>query len=310
MSRYADAERLEAGPARSAKKSRDASVQIVDEGRRVGDRRACRPRPSNRGCAAVALEPLAAVLGELVAMLVEIVDERLAIGSAALDVAERVELERRSARGCRARRGCRRRARSLRRRPAGSRHADKLDVDLVELAEAALLRPLVAEHRPAGEEFERQVLGEPVGDDGADDAGGVSPGRSVISSPPRSVKVYISLVTMSLVSPIGPLEHLGELEDRRRRSRDSRSARRFARAVSTTWRWRRVFVGQQVLRAANRLQIGQRNLRSYSAALGRVSLCLGLFGFDLGGLLLDELDEMIDDRRPSPCRRDAGTPAR
>ena len=50
--------------------------------------------------------------------------------------------------------------------------ADHLDVDLVELPVAALLRPLVAEHRAGIEHLLRQRLGQPVADQGAADAGG------------------------------------------------------------------------------------------------------------------------------------------
>ena len=57
---------------------------------------------------------------------------------------------------------------------AGLGRAQHLEVDLVELALAALLRPLVAEHRPGGEELQRQLLGRAaVGHEGAADAGGV-----------------------------------------------------------------------------------------------------------------------------------------
>ena len=56
--------------------------------------------------------------------------------------------------------------------------ADQLDVDLVELAVAALLRPLVAEHRAGVEYLLRQRLGQAVGHQGAADAGGAPPGAA------------------------------------------------------------------------------------------------------------------------------------
>ncbi len=55
---------------------------------------------------------------------------------------------------------------------SGSVGADQLDVDLVELAVAALLRPLVAEHRAGVENLLRQGLRQAVGDQRAADAGG------------------------------------------------------------------------------------------------------------------------------------------
>ena len=54
----------------------------------------------------------------------------------------------------------------------GAGEAERLDVELVELPVAALLRPLVAEHRAAGPHALRPLVGERVLDRGADDAGG------------------------------------------------------------------------------------------------------------------------------------------
>ena len=70
----------------------------------------------------------------------------------------------------------------------------------MELPVAALLRPLVAEHRPGVEHFLRQGLGKPVGDERAAHARGVlGPQRDGIAAP--VLKVYISFVTTSEVSP-------------------------------------------------------------------------------------------------------------
>ena len=82
-------------------------------------------------------------------MALEIVDEGQAIGLPALLVAQRVELE-----------GDAVGAEAQRLQDVGAEgddldvahglgHADQLHPDLMELAKAALLRPLVAEHRPA-----------------------------------------------------------------------------------------------------------------------------------------------------------------
>ncbi len=97
-------------------------------------------------------------------MAAVIVDERRAIGLPALGIAERVELEL----------GARQDAELV--EDAGAdgddldiglrlRRADQLDIDLMELPEAPLLRPLVAEHRAVREELERQALRQPVRDD-------------------------------------------------------------------------------------------------------------------------------------------------
>ena len=50
--------------------------------------------------------------------------------------------------------------------------AERLDVDLVELAIAALLRPLVPEHRARGPQLQPRAAQQAVGDRGAHDAGG------------------------------------------------------------------------------------------------------------------------------------------
>ncbi len=49
--------------------------------------------------------------------------------------------------------------------------AERFDVELVELPIAALLRPLMAEHRPAGPDALWPLVGERMLDRGADDAG-------------------------------------------------------------------------------------------------------------------------------------------
>ena len=63
------------------------------------------------------------------------------------------------------------------------------------------MRALVAEHGAGVEDFLRQGLRQAVADQRAADAGGVFRAAEVRLSPPRSVKVYISLVTTSDVSP-------------------------------------------------------------------------------------------------------------
>ena len=97
----------------------------------------------------------------------------------------------------------------------GLRSPDQLDADLMELAQAALLRPLVAEHRAVIEELLRQILGQPARDHRAHHAGRVL-------RPQRDPLAAAILERVHLLGDdVGglaqrALEHLGELEDRRR----------------------------------------------------------------------------------------------
>ena len=87
-------------------------------------------------------------------------------------VAQRVELERDPVGSCRARRAAAPAIAISSTSAAGLRRADDLGVELVELAEAALLRALVAEDGAPGGDLHRHVLLPAVGDEGAADAGG------------------------------------------------------------------------------------------------------------------------------------------
>ena len=101
-----------------------------------------------------------AVLRQAILVALEVGDQHVAIGLPALAVAQRVELEH----GVPAARPARSRMCGAQRDDLDVGHglgrADQLDADLVELAQAALLRPLVAEHRPGIEEAQRQLLGQ------------------------------------------------------------------------------------------------------------------------------------------------------
>ena len=96
-------------------------------------------------------------------MIREIADQRRAIGFAALDIAERVQLQRGVFQDS---------DRIQNIRPAGQHldirlrfgHAQQLDADLVELPLAALLRPLVPKHGTLIEELQRQRLAQPARD--------------------------------------------------------------------------------------------------------------------------------------------------
>ena len=104
-------------------------------------------------------------------VLVEIRHQGIAIGLPAFPVAERVDLQH----------GLAGDAEGLQDVPAAGDHlgvgqrlgrADQLDVDLMELAVAALLRTLVAEHRAGAEHLLRQRLSEAIGHQCAADARG------------------------------------------------------------------------------------------------------------------------------------------
>ena len=85
---------------------------------------------------------------------------------------------------------------------ASARRAEDLDVDLVELAEAALLRPLVAEHRTGVQKNFSGAAAWSARDIGAADTGGVFRPQGE-HSPPRSVKCVHLLGDDVGVSPIG-----------------------------------------------------------------------------------------------------------
>ena len=188
--------------------------------------------------------------------------------------------------------------------------AQHLEVDLVELALAALLRPLVAEHRAGGEELERQLLRQlAVGDEGAADAGGVfRPQRERFAA---AIGEGVHL----LGDDVGGLadaarEQLGELEDRRRHLAIAVEARHVARRVDDV-REAPVLVGQEDRACRARAAACSREIalkeiveegigRRYSAAARCRSAFRRLRGLDLGRLLLDQLDQMVDDVwRPS-----------
>ncbi len=93
----------------------------------------------------------------------EMRDQRRAPGVARLRVAQRVELERDALDAERAQQLVGEHQQlDVRRRLGG---AEDLGVELVELAEAALLRTLVAEHRARSDELERRILLPALGDD-------------------------------------------------------------------------------------------------------------------------------------------------
>ena len=109
----------------------------------------------------VAFETPATVLRQLGNSSREVIDERSAIGGAAFRIPQSVEFEDDAVGNTKPLQDAMAEGDHL---DIGLRlrHPQQLDPDLVELPEAALLRPLVAEHRARIEEFERRRLGEPI----------------------------------------------------------------------------------------------------------------------------------------------------
>ena len=104
-------------------------------------------------------------------MCLEIVDQRGAPRLARFGVAERVQLERHAIADPELLQELMAEAQNL---DVGLRlgRADDLGVELVEFAEAAFLRALVAESRAVGRDLERRMLLPPFAQIGAADAGG------------------------------------------------------------------------------------------------------------------------------------------
>src|SRR5208282_1040959 len=131
-------------------------------------------------------------------------------------------------------------------------HADKLDSDLMELAKAAPLRSLIAEHRTAIEEFERHALGEAVGDHRANHPGSVFwPQRDFLAA------AVVEGVHF-LRNDVGVLadrsrENFGELENRRRHFGEAVELGRSPRGLDHPAVAPRP-LGKKILSTADRLQ--------------------------------------------------------
>ena len=135
----------------------------------------------------------------------------------------------------------------------GSGEAQRLDVELVELAVAALLRPLVAEHRARRPHPLRPFVGEVVLDRGADDAGGR------LRTQRQALAVQLVLERVHLV--LDDVGHRADAAHEQRRRLDDRHAK-VAVAVLAKHVADRVLenfperglVGQHVVHAADGLQ--------------------------------------------------------
>ena len=116
-------------------------------------------------------QPEPAVVRQLLPAGLEVVDQAFAVGGAAVAVAEGVELQRAGPADVQLVEDVGRELDDLD-VCLRSGDADDLDIDLMELALAALLRALVAKYRPAREELERRVLAQPAGNERPRHAGG------------------------------------------------------------------------------------------------------------------------------------------
>ncbi len=198
-------------------------------------------------------------------MRLEVLDQAGAISGATLAVAERVDLQHRPV------------AHAERVEHIGGQgdhldiaerigDAQQFDPDLMELAQPTLLRALVAEHRAAIEDTQRQPRREAVRDEGADDAGGVLRAqRQPVAAPVRE-GVHLLGDDVGGVAE-RPREHLGELEDRRRDLAVAVAARRLERPLLDQAEPPTV-LGQQVTGAAHRPQARHRASFYRAAAAG------------------------------------------
>ena len=148
----------------------------------------------------VLFEPLAAFLGKVASASLEMFDQSGPPGIAGRRVAERVELELDP--GADSELGEQLIGQSEHLDVGGGlARADDLGIELVELAVASLLRPLVAEGGAVGRDLDRRELLPAFGQIGPADSGGEfgPKGQAVAAA---ILELYISLATMSVVSPI------------------------------------------------------------------------------------------------------------
>ena len=102
------------------------------------------------------MQPALRVVVERVRVPLEMRDQRVAMRAALAGIADRIDRERDAGEAERAPQP--RQHDDLLGVDVGPGEAERLDVELVELAIAALLRALVAEHRPAGPDALRPLV--------------------------------------------------------------------------------------------------------------------------------------------------------
>ena len=257
VERIGDSQPFEPGADRCEKFGR-LGIETVAEQRRFGDdfaiARVFRVENSKR----IPCEPRKAFLGQLVPSGFQVIDQHTPIGFPAVGIAESVQLERRPCGNAELLQNGRAERDDL---DIADRFRDakQLHPDLMELAQPSLLRPLVAEHRASIEVFERHVLGKTARNYGARHPRGSFRAKRHLGAAPISEGVHFLRDDVRRVAERA-LEDLRKLEDRRchlvvavtagDRPRGIRDAAEGACPI-----------GQEVVRAANRLQLGHFDRR-------------------------------------------------
>ena len=226
-------------------------VQVIGEGRCIGVDRLVALVLAVEDAQRIAQQAVARILGQLVDMARIVVDQHLAVAGAALRIAERIDLEHAAIEDGQPIEDVGGDRDDLDVGPR-LRRTQHLEVDLVELALAALLRPLVAEHGTRGEQLQRQLLQQlAVGDEGPADA------RRVLRPQGQRFVAPVGEGVHLLGDDVGRLadaarEELGELEDGRRHLAVAIETRHVARRVDDV-REAPVLVGKKVVRATHGL---------------------------------------------------------
>ena len=170
----------------------------------------------------------------------------------------------------------------------------KLNPDLVKLAIAALLRTLVSKHRPPVEQFQRHMLGQAVGNEGAGHAGRVfRTKRDAVSTAIGEGVHFLSDDIRTIAEGTG--EDLGEFEYRGgyfaepvlRGDSRTRGAPRMAPPS--------VFVGQNIACAANRasMRAWEKDPATERRLGIRIAYRHGLPDLFLGGITIAHV--VLDD---------------
>ena len=147
-------------------------------------------------------------------MRIEEIDQRRTVGLAAFTVAKRIQVKGAAVEHTKIIKNTRAAANDFGIGQTVTR-PEIFDPDLMELAHASLLRPLIAEHRPGIEELQRQALRESVGDHRPHHAGGVF--RAQCQRLAATVGEVVGFLGDHIAAVAERTrEHLGKLEHRRR----------------------------------------------------------------------------------------------
>ena len=157
---------------------------------------------------------------------------------------------------------------------SGPGEAQRLDVELMKLPVAALLRPLVAEHRPRGPYALRPLVGQVVLDGGADDAGGrLGTQRQALAVQLVLERVHLMLDDVGRIADAAN-EQRGGLDDRQAYVAVAVLAEDVACGVVEEFPRRRL-VGQHVVHSADGLQRCDHQGHPYACALIEIDLRSG-----------------------------------